>query len=62
LQILPHATAAATLEQLRQTFMFETSDHVVTVTQLATTSTSLLQATDQVEDDSWQVIGAERFG
>jgi hypothetical protein len=32
LQILPYSTAAATLEQLRQPFMFETSDHIVTVT------------------------------
>jgi hypothetical protein len=32
LQILPDSTAAATLEQLRKSFVFETSDHVVTVT------------------------------
>jgi hypothetical protein len=32
LQILPYSTAAATLEQLRQSFMSETSDHILTVT------------------------------
>jgi hypothetical protein len=32
LQVLPYPTAATTLEQICQSFMSETSDHVVTVT------------------------------
>jgi hypothetical protein len=52
LQILPYATAAATLEQLSQAFMLETSDRVITVTYLATMSTKLLQATNNGEEDS----------
>jgi hypothetical protein len=32
LQILPAPPAAATLEQLGKSFMFETSDHLATVT------------------------------
>lgn len=61
LQILPYPAAAATLEQVSQSFVLEASDHSSSVTLRATMSTIMLQAISEGEHDRVQVLIASRI-